>query len=232
IVMPVLLMLGYMALVKWVPMYRLREDQIGDNLYYLGFLYTLTSLAIALYYFANQAQALDQIVTNFGIALATTIVGVALRVVMHQMREDPLDTEREARETLAQASSRLRAELDSSVRSMSTFSIGVQQVIEEALNELGTKANGLLEEASMKVAKATDSASEGIAEAFRHYNDQVEHLTQTSQKQIAAIEKLTEKLDAIDIPSDLIEQKLSPPIEKLVLLVDKSMEHQEAEEEG
>ena len=35
------------------------------------------------------------IVSNFGIAIVTTIVGVVSRVWLHQMRDDPLELERE-----------------------------------------------------------------------------------------------------------------------------------------
>src|SRR4029453_915243 len=38
------LILVYAVSVALIPALRIREDQLGDNCYYLGFLYTLTSL--------------------------------------------------------------------------------------------------------------------------------------------------------------------------------------------
>ena len=55
---------------------RPRSEAAGDNLYYLGFLYTLTSLAHSLYQFNANEGDTQAIVTNFGIAIFTTILGM------------------------------------------------------------------------------------------------------------------------------------------------------------
>ena len=86
---PVLIMIGYGVLLG-ARLFRLRDDQAGDNLYYMGFLFTLTSLAISLYQFSAAGSA-EQIVQNFGIAIASTITGIGLRVMFNQMRRDPVE---------------------------------------------------------------------------------------------------------------------------------------------
>ena len=72
---PVLVMIGY-AVLLGARLFRLRDDQSGDNLYYMGFLFTLTSLAVSLYQFSAAGSA-EQIVQNFGIAIASTIAGIS-----------------------------------------------------------------------------------------------------------------------------------------------------------
>src|SRR5215475_1800545 len=93
---PVLIMIGYASLIWFAKALRLRDDQAGDNLYYMGFLFTLTSLGVSLYQF-NAAHAAEDIVQNFGIAIGSTITGIALRVIFNQMRQDPVEVERIAR---------------------------------------------------------------------------------------------------------------------------------------
>src|SRR5262245_21337039 len=90
---PLGLMLLYALALGLARYFRLRDDQAGDNLYYLGFLYTLTSLGVSLWQFSVNEGA-EGIVTNFGVAIASTILGVALRVVFNQMRQDPVEVER------------------------------------------------------------------------------------------------------------------------------------------
>jgi len=68
ILAPVIVMGVYASVVTLVPRTRLRLDQAGDNLYYLGFTYTLCSLAITLYRFHATEGTVDYIVSNFGIA--------------------------------------------------------------------------------------------------------------------------------------------------------------------
>src|SRR6266404_2165452 len=60
------LILAYAFIVYRVNALRLREDQLGDNCYYLGFLYTLASLAWALNEF-GRTGAIEAIVSNFGL---------------------------------------------------------------------------------------------------------------------------------------------------------------------
>src|SRR6202161_4707634 len=107
---PVLVMIGY-AVLLGARLFRLRDDQSGDNLYYMGFLFTLTSLGVSLYQF-SASNAAEEIVQNFGIAIGSTIAGVGLRVIFNQMRRDPVEVERTMRLELAEATRRVRRELD------------------------------------------------------------------------------------------------------------------------
>ena len=89
IVVPLGLMVLYTLALGLARYFRLRDDQAGDNLYYLGFLYTLTSLGASLWQFSVEAGA-EGIVTNFGIAISSTILGVALRVCSIRCAKTPL----------------------------------------------------------------------------------------------------------------------------------------------
>src|SRR5215471_15181258 len=111
---PVTVMLAYALLICLARPLRLRDDQAGDNLYYMGFLLTLTSLGVSLYQF-TATRAAEEIVQNFGIAIGSTITGIGLRVIFNQMRRDPIEVERIMRLELAEAARRVRRELDSTV---------------------------------------------------------------------------------------------------------------------
>src|ERR1700679_1237765 len=49
---PLALMAIYALIAIVTKRYRVREDRVGDNIYYLGFLFTLVSLAYALYVYS------------------------------------------------------------------------------------------------------------------------------------------------------------------------------------
>src|ERR1700736_2621370 len=65
---PVLIMIAYASALGLARLFRLRDDQSGDNLYYMGFLFTLTSLAVSLYQFSS-AGAGQHIVQHFGVGI-------------------------------------------------------------------------------------------------------------------------------------------------------------------
>lgn len=113
---PCAYMLLYAAVMwnfdEWHP----KPDAVGDNLYYLGFLYTLTSLAHSLYRFSASETDTEIIVTNFGIAIATTILGMALRILLGRPSVDEAAAlEAAARLDLAAAARKLRGEMNYTV---------------------------------------------------------------------------------------------------------------------
>ncbi len=81
----------------------IESETIGDNCYYLGFLFTLASLSYTLYEVAGPAGAdsgsvrIDNVISGFGVALSSTIFGVFLRVFMMQLRTDFTARDREVR---------------------------------------------------------------------------------------------------------------------------------------
>ncbi len=133
-VFPVSIMFFYAFFCYFRP-YGIREDQAGDNLYFMGFLFTMVSLAMALYLFGTQGQEIEKIIENFGIALATTIVGVFLRVMMAQMRVDPADIEHVARADLAKSASDLSRILHDCTRELGVLPNAVRQTMEEIHKE-------------------------------------------------------------------------------------------------
>ena len=164
-------MIGYALLISaWRASLRLRDDQSGDNLYYMGFLFTLTSLGVSLYQF-TATRAAEEIVQNFGIAIGSTITGIGLRVIFNQMRRDPVEVERTMRLELAEAARRVRRELDSSVVEFGYFRRSAQQAaadafshVTERFDEIVAKLLTSLEEVA---AKLVGAARGGVASLGR-----------------------------------------------------------------
>ena len=184
---PVAIMLGYAAAAFFVREIRLRDDQTGDNLYYMGFLFTLTSLGVALYQF-NSLRGVESIVRNFGIAITSTIAGIALRVFFNQMRRDPVEVERAARLELADAARRVRRELDGTVLELKQFRRATQQSIREAYEE---------------IQEHVGNAGEGLAKEAGKLSDRTSEIADT-------LSEITTRLKEMRLPEDIIAIKLSP----------------------
>ena len=154
---PCLFMLWYAVLQwdfrGWEP----KPGANGDNLYYLGFLYTLTSLGHALYRFSTDQEDTEVIVTNFGIAIFTTILGMALRILLGRPEfGEPHEIEASARRDLASVARELRAELGYSAGEFNKFRAELAQdfkVFRERLAEEADLAQGVA--ATMRKAVET-----------------------------------------------------------------------------
>tara|TARA_Y100001934_G_scaffold244821_1_gene302601 strand:- start:1848 stop:2990 length:1143 start_codon:yes stop_codon:yes gene_type:complete len=176
-IVPVAIMLLYALYLATSQQRRVRDDQAGDNLYYLGFLYTLCSLAIALW----DASATDQmtdIISSFGIAIATTIVGITLRVMFVQLRYDPIDVERVSRLELSAMARRVRTELEQTTKEFISFRRVMLQQIQEGEIEFRDKIHEALEET---VQKGLTVVTEAREEFQRHVETQLAALSEAQR---------------------------------------------------
>ncbi len=115
----------------------IEPETAGDNCYYLGFLFTLSSLALTLYRVnsaggaAGEVLDIAEVISGFGIALSSTIAGVLLRVLFFQMRPDLVAADREARTELSQSVREFRRQVTQITREMKSLSTEFGQHVAE-----------------------------------------------------------------------------------------------------
>ena len=205
---PVAAMLLYGAYVLFTPRYRIRSDRAGDSLYYLGFLFTMVSLAYSLYEFRTSETDTADIVTNFGIALATTILGLMLRVVYHQHREDPFDVEQETRVELSDAAARLHGTLLKAEADFDSLRLTVSQVVSEAAEDTKARVKVIAEEVEKSTKVQTEFVSkfseQAIAELQQHHSETLKAIRNIT----AALTRISGRIDNVDIPAETIKNRL------------------------
>ncbi len=133
---PLLVLLAYW-LLSLVTSAKSAYESIGDNCYYLGFVFTLVSLAVTLYRLNTDGEAgagdsvyLDTI-SGFGVALSSTIFGIMLRIMM--LKAAPADAfpEGMARKDLDLAVRDFRIQLSSSLGELRRCSVETAQMMAE-----------------------------------------------------------------------------------------------------
>lgn len=233
---PILVMIAYAAASIAIRRFSVRDDQTGDNLYYMGFLFTLTSLGMSLYLF-TQDGGIDEIVRNFGIAVGSTIAGIAGRILFSQMRQDPVDIERSARLELADAARRVRRELDSTVIDLSNFRRTTLQVMNEGYEEVRkhvsdtseailTELKNNVERMSEPLTVATDMTQTALLNISKNMGETLDSTTsklsitndnfvEQTNNVSKALSKTATKLDKLRTPEEIIEIKLEPVLTKI-----------------
>ncbi len=212
-------MVGYAAVVQTSGTGRLRADQAGDNCYYLGLIYTLISLAYAIFFF-DPATTATTVVQGFGVALATTIMGLILRVFFSQSRADLVETEDTARIELADAAGRLKAELQAMTISMSDYGRETRQALEELRSQVVEALVVVQNDASKAIFETSVAAGEAIltmsADATAVVTQQSteaaargKRMSAATDKVIAGIEKHAEALGGIERSSTAIAASLA-----------------------
>ena len=201
-VLPCLFMLFYACLQWDIGAWEPKPDANGDNLYYLGFLYTLTSLGHALYRFSTDQEDTEVIVTNFGIAISTTILGMALRILLGRPGiDDSPAVETSARRDLASTARRLRAELAYTAAEFQGFREELEQDFKSFRGRLaqdGDQAHAVVSKTldrAMGLERAIESFETGTRMAVETIVDRAGEL-ERSAVALTAFEGAVERLDA------------------------------------
>lgn len=190
------LMLAYAFLVTSSTIGKMREDQAGDNCYYLGLIYTLTSLAYAIFVYDPESTA-SAIVNGFGVALATTILGLVLRVFFNQSRLDIHELEGQTRLELIDAANEMKAQLAGVTNTFADFGHQLHQ----SMDELRAAAVDSVKEASERSIQAVEDlatvTSEGLTSQTVAFKDQVSELTEATTSSKKALERHAKSLEKL-----------------------------------
>lgn len=198
---------GYAVLIQRTGTGRLRSDQAGDNCYYLGLIYTLASLAYAIFTF-DPADTATTIVQGFGVALATTIIGLVLRVYFNQSRPDLAESEATARLELAAASGKLKAELSRSIVSMNDFSRQTRQSLEELRDEVIASLLTTKEGAERAVQEMSQQASQAMSENSEAAVAGTRKLSTATTKVVSGMESNVAALAGMETAQQQISESL------------------------
>ncbi len=216
---PVAFLLLYPISVSLLARFRLRADRLGDNCYYLGFLYTLVSLGYALYQFEVGSAGTVTIIENFGIALASTVVGLALRVFINQFRDDPIDIERDARLDLAEAATRLRSEIDTITRDFKQSTVAMGQAVDEVIKKTADNATSSLELNSKEFQKVTTEVLAQLKASFEAHNKTSTELNEISERTAGAFARVIGRIEDMKAPNELITEHLKPAVDEVEKLL-------------
>lgn len=158
-------------------------DRAGDNAYYLGFLFTLISLSYSLVKVSKialdtggdpeanfSADPVFSLIPDFGLALASTIMGIIARVFIQQFRNDPVDIETQARQELGLAAQALRDSLSRAISDMNSTSRSANL----AIAEIKERTKQTLEESAETNVALMQRLSQHVDETFGHLSDRVQ----------------------------------------------------------
>ena len=201
IIATAMLLMGiYVFFVTLVPATKLRTDVAADNVYYLGFLFTLTSLAIAL-----SIDSADAILANFGVAIISTLIGIAARVGLNQLRVDPTDIEEASRLELSGATSRVKAELNETVRQLTEFRQISLQVMSEGyadvqknVETISTQVLQSLEELVKQSAKPLEEVAERTRVANTEAVKSIDDFTKSSKALTKSHKEMSAQIEQVN----------------------------------
>lgn len=204
----VCIMLVYAVIIARAGTGKLRSDQAGDNCYYLGLIFTLVSLAYAIFFF-DPADTATTIIQGFGIALATTITGLILRVFFSQGRPDMENVEETARLEFTEAVSRLKSELGQVIVSVNEFGRQTRQAITETRNAATNDIMAFTQNSVSGLQDVVANANEIISAEAKEFAARSKRYGVSFDRVLATLERHAERLDSLNDAQEALTSSLS-----------------------
>ncbi|WP_440678089.1 hypothetical protein [Candidatus Pelagibacter sp. HIMB1611] len=168
-----------------------RDEQLGDSFYYLGFLYTLTALAVSLF---GIDEDVNDLLKNFGIAITTTLVGLIGRIVLSQFRENLDEIKEKAEAQISESARKLNTQLIASIDILKNQSVNISKNTDKALQDSSSSLRKYMEENSKILQDSTQKSKEVIDE----FNIKASDITKKISKINIPTDKFVEFQDATD----------------------------------
>ncbi len=161
-------------------------DQFADSLYYLGFLMTIIALVAALIPYATNLSAIsaEAVLSRFGIALLTTLVGLGGRVFYSQFSATFEQADADAQASLTEITQSFVTELVISTESIRDLRIKVEEEIDALKATMSEHIKGMTETSTKETEK--------VIEAVR-----------------GATGRIVSEMNAIEIPPDILTSSLN-----------------------
>ncbi|MDC0855275.1 hypothetical protein OAP47_03530 [Candidatus Pelagibacter sp.] len=170
-----------------------RDEQMGDSFYYLGFLYTLTALAVSLFTIEGE---LNELLKNFGIAITTTLIGLIGRIVMSQFRESLDEMKEKAEAQISDSARKLNTQLIQSIDILKNQSVNISKNTDKALQDSSSSLRRFMEENS-KILQESTAKSKDVIDEFNVRASEITSKISKINIPTAKFEKFQESVDGI-----------------------------------
>ena len=192
-VVPLGLMAGYIAVGLRRPDSGVSDEKFADSCYYLGFIFTISSILVALLDLPAIATKLPEISIRFGAAMVSTVLGLIVRVYLVNFRPEFQDGVRSAETGLLDAVRTFRMHLDLAVEKLSEFQaqVGDASRLAVAQSELAIRDSG-----AAQIRQLGALAEQVSADYHRHFEASTEHLKGATQTLATALYEYTQNLVA------------------------------------
>lgn len=176
------------------------SEKFADSLYYMGFILTIWALIFSLQPWKESTAGITaaQILPLFGVALVSTALGMTLRIVLIQSRNTVFDQEEQARESIDQHVGIMIQEMQRS----NTLLRSTNETLAARGDELVVTLRKQLVDANQDTIKQLGTLVDSCKTKVEEQLGQIG----------PAIEDAKKKLQAIEIPNDLVRAAFNDSI--------------------
>ncbi len=195
----------------------IEQEVIADAIYYLGFLYTFMALLVGFLSSVGNVAALN-IIELIGVALMTTVVGLAIRIYLVHFQRLDLNEEQEIRQSVAQSMGLLNREINVSIEHIKNLreeSVGnligtIDDIQNSITNSLQDFQAGLEDQLNNVRSTVTEQMNINLSNQMENLN----HIAEESVQNLSNVTAtLASRINDIDIPQDIVTARINSALE-------------------
>lgn len=239
-IVPLAFMGAYILLGFWRNPNEVSDERFGDSCYYLGFIFTISSIAFSLFDIPDldKANRLTEVAVRFGAAMVSTFIGFMVRVYLVGFRQDMSSAMQSLEEQIIQSAKTLQTRLEMSQEAFRDYEAKVRQAANDtetrvrmAVENVGRQLSEEMASALRALAAEVQALHRVTAEEMRTAGQTLTaELTRSSEVLSANLQQaqsllsgfgdqLSARLRAITFPDDYFTKALSTPLGNVVTSV-------------
>jgi uncharacterized protein YaaQ len=119
------------------------DEKFADTCYYLGFIFTITSIIFSLFDLPNIGDRIQDIAVRFGAAMVCTVLGLSVRVYLVSFKKDIVDAIHDAEDAVLDASRRLTEQLTMALEKLHGFETQVDAATNSSVERVNLQIESL-----------------------------------------------------------------------------------------
>lgn len=212
----------------------LTDDKFADSCYYLGFLFTIAAIVISLIDIGSAKVSIEALAWRFGVAMVSTVIGMAVRVYLVNFRVEADDAVRIVEDALISGAERFTNNLELASERYRRFEADINTSTNQVLEHINQRLEKMIadyavrlaeqfNDVSLKIERISTAALEQINKASSSVLDASTHVQEGIRSTMDSFQEdmknyqvaIKRNLEESVLPHDFFASKISPAVEGL-----------------
>ena len=234
LILPLMVMVAYIALGLKRQDRDVTDEKFADSCYYLGFIFTITSIVFSLFDLPHIGERIQDIAVRFGAAMISTVLGLAVRVYLVSFRPDSSDALKDAEDAVLAAAQKFREQLVMAYEKLGDFQSQVTTATQTSVEAVRLQVEKLTQDHAARMERVfvelnernqqavtqalseVSTASSRMSQSVDSYAESMKTNLQSLGNKVDAFgDAVTQRLKTTTFPDDYFASRLAAPLEQL-----------------
>ena len=163
---PLFIMCAYIGIGSFRRDNEVTDEKFADSCYYLGFIFTITSIIISLFDLQHIGTRIQDIGVRFGAAMVSTVLGLGVRVYLVSFKKDVTEAIKDAEDAVLDATRKFTEQLTVALERLRDFEAQVDTAAKTSVERVNLQVESLSKNHADKLSAFFSDLTNKNQEAF------------------------------------------------------------------